>query len=132
MSRPELVKLQWFELVTSAPNVFSEVGRFCAGTLTSTDFARAKKNGIGNSKIRNLDFGTLSRTLPLRYSVVTWAVQFNSISGTEIERNSSFEFSGICLVHEAMTAKPEQPPRYLSRSWLTFISLHYECFKVSM
>jgi hypothetical protein len=46
MSRPELVNIA---MVTLAQKVFSDFGRFCGVTLTSTEFARAKKNEIGDA-----------------------------------------------------------------------------------
>jgi hypothetical protein len=57
MSQSELVKIA---METLAQNVFNE-------------FARAKKKRIGDYfKARNLDFGTLRRSLPFRYRLETW------------------------------------------------------------
>jgi hypothetical protein len=54
ISQPELVKIA---MIISAQNVFSEFGCFCWGSILAAVI----------SKERNLNFGTLRRSLPFRY-----------------------------------------------------------------
>jgi hypothetical protein len=49
MPQPELVK---FAMVPVEPKTSAAHSVFLWGTLTSTEFARAKKHGIGDSKAR--------------------------------------------------------------------------------
>jgi hypothetical protein len=65
MSRPELVKIA---MVTSAQKV-------------SNEFAR-QKNRIGEFKARNLNFGTLRRSLPFQHRVKAWMAGCLPASGT--------------------------------------------------